>query len=110
MVQNQKKILMMILVLGAPLGSLIYFVMTLFKSLFYSSLASIATGIFNLNLSFKQLTRIAIIANAPAFIISSVFLIFFFESNLTTLSQFIATTVYLLYFLGGIMICLKYRK
>lgn len=103
MLNAKEKLLVMIAILGVSLGSLIYFVITLLKTVFYSSLASICAGIFKLNLTFKQLTRIAIIANAPAFIISSIFFLFFFNSSLENISELIATTVYLLYFMGGVM-------
>lgn len=109
LIKNQKKFLLMIIVLGIPFGSLIYFIITLLKAGFYSSIASICTNIFSFNMTFKQLTRLAIIANAPAFIISNIIVLLLFSSNLN-LSQFIATSIYLFYFLGGTISFIKSNR
>ena len=106
----KKKILGIILVLGISLGSIIYFVLSLIKSLFYASIASICAGLFKLNLDFKQLTRLAVMANAPSFIISTGFSILFFGNQITDIEQFLASSIYLLYFLGGIIICIKAKR
>ncbi|MCT4635807.1 MAG: DUF1189 domain-containing protein [Rickettsiales bacterium] len=110
MLKTQKKLLAIIIILGVTSGSLIYFAITLFKTAFYASVASLCSGAFKFKLTFKQLLRLAIIANAPAFIISTVFMLIFFNSKIMAMSEFISTTLYLLYFMGGILFYLKSQK
>lgn len=106
---QQKNILGMILFLGVPLGSLVYFFLTLLKTGFYSSIAHIISTIFKLNLTFQQLTRVAIVANVPAVIISTVYVLIFFDSPLLQLDQYLIGLVHLFYFVGGIFSYIKER-
>lgn len=110
LIKNQRKILVMILLLGVSFGSLVYFILTLLKILFYSSMASIFATLFKLNLDFKQLTRLAVIANAPAFILSTIFMLVFYSNKLADLEQIIATSLYLLYFIFAVYSCAKIQK
>lgn len=110
MMKGQKKTLAIIIVLGVTLGSLVYFVITLFKAAFYASVASLCSSAFNFKLTFQQLLRLAIVANAPAFIISSVFIVLFFNSKIADLSQFISTSLYLFYFMGGALLYIKEQR
>lgn len=110
MLESQKKVLSMIVILGVTLGSLVYFAMTLFKVAFYAAVASLCSGAFKFKLTFQQFLRMAIIANAPAFILSSVFIVIFFNSTIIGMSQFISTTLYLFYFLGGVLFCIRSQR
>ena len=107
---QQQNILGVIFFLGVPLGSLVYFVLTIFKVMFYASVASIAATLFKMNLSFKQLCRVAIISNAPAVFISSILTAVFFNSALSEVSQSIASSIHLFYFIGAVAIYLKTRR
>lgn len=104
---QQKKLLEIILFVGVPLGSLIYFALTLLKVTFYASIASLFAMVFKLNLTFKQLTRTAIIANVPAVLVSSVFSIMFFRNAGSDIDQFIVSSVHLFYFIGAVLLYLK---
>lgn len=110
MLESQKKLLAIIIILGVTLGSLVYFALTLFKTAFYASVASLCSGAFKFKLTFKQLLRLAIVANAPAFIISTMFVVIFFNSKIMGMSQFISTSLYLLYFMGGVLFYLKEKR
>ncbi len=108
---NQKKLLGIILILGFPIGSLLYFIITLLKSVFYAYSASILAKILNYNLNFKQLTRLAIIVNAPATIISTFIILLFFGAGASSnISQIIAGNIYLFYFVFVFILCGKQNK
>lgn len=105
--EQQRKVLGIIIFVGIPLGSLVYFALTLLKVTFYSSIASLVSMIFKLNLTFKQLTRMGIIANIPSVIVSSISSILFFRSVGSDGDQFLVTSVGVIYFVGAIIIYLK---
>lgn len=107
---QQQKLLNIVLFVGVPLGSIIYFILTLLKASFFSSIAYIFSNIFRFNLSFKQLTRIAIITNVPSVLVSSVFSILLFNNIGSEFDQLIVNSVHLFYFIGSIILYLNYRK
>lgn len=101
---NQKKLLGIILILGVPIGSLLYFLVTLLKSILYAFPTSVLARILNYDLSFKQLTRLAIITNAPAVIIASLIMLLFWNMD-TAIIQSIAGNIYLFYFVYWFISC-----
>ena len=106
----KKSLLGMILFLGIPVGSLVCFFFNLFKSLFYASIAHIIIRISGGNLDFKQLTRIAVIANGPAIIISIALSLLFFATPVASIAQAVANSLYVFYFVFAVVICKKVAK
>ncbi len=100
--------IMFLWLVGIPLGSLIYFGLSLLKSGFYAMLASVIFKFSNNSLSFKQLFRLANIVQAPAAIFSvlSPFLLVIFGPN--SLIQNILSSLYIVYFLYAISVNNKY--
>jgi len=107
---QQKTLLSIIIFVGIPLGSLIYFALTILKLAFYSSIATLICLGFKLNLSFKQLTRLAIIANIPSVIVSSFFAVLFFQSGPSDAMQMITASTGIIYYVGAIALYLKRKK
>ena len=93
---GQNKLLNILLFLGIPLGSLLYFVATIFKSLLYALIASLLAKICLYNLNLKQLMRLAIVTNTPAFFIQAFLLIISFGFG--DITRAIAENIYLFYF------------
>jgi hypothetical protein len=100
----KSKALGAILTLGCTLGSFFLFFANLIKSLFYAALASTLLKLTSNALNFKQILRLAIVANAPASLISSILLMLFFNSGLLVIMQPIADAVYVLYFSWAVII------
>lgn len=109
LIDYQKIILVWIMIIGVPVGSVIYFILTLLRVGFYSLVANFFIESFGVNLKFKSLMRVAIIANVPSFLLSNV-LIVLLGTSLAISNQWIITIIYLLYFLGAILICSKKTK
>lgn len=107
---QQQKLLNIVLFVGVPFGSIIYFILTLLKASFFSSIAYVFSNIFRFNLSFKQLTRIAIITNVPSVLVSLLFSILLFNNIGSEFDQFIVNSVHLVYFIVSIVLYLNYRK
>lgn len=107
MIQNIKnKLLGSILILGVPLISLIYFTLTLLKATIYAFFATALSKILKYNLNFKQITRLAIIANAPAALISTALILIFFNTGLFNMAaSIIIDNIYLFYFVCVFTLC-----
>jgi hypothetical protein len=103
----KKTILGSLLLLGITLGSLICFMLTLLKSLFYASISNVVMRIINGNLDFKQLTRLAIIAQAPSLIASTISSVLFFNLISNSIIQSIISSIYIFYFIFAVSICNK---
>jgi hypothetical protein len=97
------KSLGIILILGVPVGALLFFCITLLKSLFYASVASVFIRFSNKSLDFKQLTRLSVISNAPAIIGSAVLIILLFNTPIAGLLAPITDSLYLLYFIFAVI-------
>ncbi len=102
---NQQKIIGIILFLGVPVGSLIYFLLTLLRSLFYAAMAGVMVRLLNFNLDYKQLVRLAIIANVPTVILTTMLSLIFFATSFAYYIQFITDSLYLGYFMWVVMLC-----
>ena len=101
------KLLEIILILGIPLGSLIFFCITFIKSIFFAAIATFISKVFRYKLNFQQLTRIAVVANAPAFFINLLLVPLFFIIGLADVGLFIFNNLYLFYFTYAFIICAK---
>jgi hypothetical protein len=96
---NQEKLLGTILILGVPVGSLLYFLLTLVKSMLYAFPASILAKILKRDLTFKQLTRLAVIVSAPAIIISAFLVLILLSIGINlNITRAIIDNIYLFYF------------
>ena len=102
---NQQKIIGMIMFLGIPVGSLIYFLLTLLRSLFYAAMATLMVKLLNFNLDYKQLVRLAIIANVPTVILTSLLSLIFFATSFAYYIQFVTDSLYLGYYMWMVMLC-----
>ena len=105
---NQERLLGMILVLGVPVGSLLYFAISLLRALFYAAFANVMAKFLNYDLNFKQLTRLAIITNIPSTIISNLLLLIFWGGD--GLIQFFISVIGLLYLIWAMFICVSSSK
>ena len=97
------KSLGIILILGVSVGSLLFFCITLLKSMFYASVASVFIRLSNKSLDFKQLTRLSVISNAPSIIGSAVLIILLFNTPLASILAPITDSLYLLYFVFAVI-------
>jgi len=109
--ENKKKFLGTILILGVPIISLIYFVLTLLKASMYAFFASALSKLLKYNLNFQQLTRLAIMVNTPASIISAALVLMFFNTSLfNNVSTFIIGNIYLFYFICVFTLCRQKKE
>lgn len=101
---SKKRILEVLLFLGVPLGSLIFFAFTLFKSLFYSSITAILMKVLNKeNLDLKKLMRLAIISQTPAVVISIIALSLYIQLGFSTVVQSTIGYIELSYFIFAVL-------
>ena len=107
MIQNIKnKFLGSILILGVPLISLIYFTLTLLKATIYAFFATALAKVLKYNLNFKQLTRLAVIVNTPAALVSAALILIFFNTGLFNMAaSIIIDNIYLFYFVCVFTLC-----
>jgi hypothetical protein len=105
--QNGKnKLLTIILILGVPIISLTYFMVTILKAALYAFIASALAKLLKYNLSFKQLTRLAVIVNTPATVISFILMLVFFKTGIfNKATAIIIDNVYLFYFVCVFTLC-----
>lgn len=106
----RKKMLGILLILGIPLGSLIMFAALFIKALFYASVANLFLQFSNSSWSIKKLTRIAIVSNTPALIISVIFTTMFFQYSLTGTAQFLIGSIFMIYFAFAIISYSQFYK
>lgn len=106
----RNKMLGILIVLGIPLGSLIMFIVLLIKALFYASVTNVFLKISNKIWDIKKLTRIAIVSNTPALIVSVFLTTMFFQYSLTSTSQFLIGSIFMFYFAFAIISCGQFYK
>ncbi len=99
----RKKTLGVLLILGIPLGSLIMFIALFIKAIFYAFVANIFLRFSHRDWGIKKLTRLAIVSNTPALIVSVLFTTMFFEYSLTPAAQFFVAGIFMLYFAFAII-------
>lgn len=105
--EGKKRVLGTLLCLGIPVGSFLCFILTLMKSLFYASVASVVMKIIGGNLNFKQLTRIAIISQTPAIIFTMLSSMLLFRIGLDSVIQSVMGAIYIFYFVSAVLLCNK---
>lgn len=106
----QAKILGIILFLGVPVGSLLYFISVLARSFFYAALARMVAKLLRYELSFQQLIRLAIVANIPAFFITLILMLLFFTTSSSMIARIVADNIYLSYFSYIFIECGRNRR
>lgn len=108
---SKKRILGVLLFLGVPLGSLIFFAITLFKSLFYSSVTAVLMKVLDKEkLDLKKLTRLAIISQTPAVVISVIISLLYIQFGLNATVQSAISYIGLFYFVFAVLSCNRLSK
>ena len=102
---SKKRVLGVLLFLGVPLGSLIFVAITLFKSLFYSSVTAVLMKVLDKDklLDLKKLTRLAIISQTPAALISVVVSLLYINFGLNVVLQSAVSYIGLFYFIFAVL-------
>lgn len=110
---NQHTLLVFIPLVAFSLLTIILFALLFIKSVLYSFPASLIAKLFNYSITFKEITRVAVVINAPAdtiFLIITIFSFIIPSEGFTSFAQFISSNIYLAYFIYIYVSLIRHSK